>query len=377
MTEHTPHEVKAWFEERFGNPEKESLTPRQRVIQTINREEPDRVPFDFWGVPEVIDRLVDYFGVADEQEMLRLLGIDCRVVWPDYNGPALEQFEDNSFYGPWGFHRKLVQNDFSTYEEYASFPLADAKTAEDVRVWDKWANGRCWDWAKVPEQIDAMNTLVPYHIRYEVGGMFECAWAVYGLEKFLVDLIKNPEVPCAILDGYTDMFIDNVHNLMAVAGDKIDMLYTYDDVATQNGLMMSPKMWREFILPRHQRLNAVIKEYDKKIMYHSCGAIYKLIQPLIVEMGIDVLNPLQPRAKGMDMMHIKGEFGNQVAFHGGIDLQYTLPQGTTQEVVDEVQERCQILGKGGGYICTSAHYIQNDAPIENIAALYSAPRNNF
>lgn len=373
----SPQEVKAKLEKLYGNPEKETLTPRQRVIQTINRQVPDRVPFDFWGVPEVIDRLVEYFNVADEQEMLRLLGIDCRVVWPEYNGPPLEKFEDGSFYDAWGFHRKLVHNDFSTYEEYASYPLANAKTAKDVRAWDKWANGRCWNWAKIPAQIDAMNTPVRYHTRYEVGGIFEFAWAVYGLEKFLIDLVDNPEVPCAILDGYTDMFIDNIHSLMLIAGDKIDMLYTYDDVATQNDLMMSPSMWRKFIMPRHIRLNAAIKEYDVKIMYHSCGAIYKLIQPLINELEIDVLNPLQPRAKGMDMARIKREFGTQVAFHGGIDLQYTLPQGTTQEVASEVQERCRILGEGGGYICTSAHYIQNDVPIENIIAMYSTPRKIF
>lgn len=161
---------------------------------------------------------------------------------------------------------------------------------------------------------------------------------------------------------------------MEVAKGQIELVYTYDDVAIQNSLLMSPRMWRKFILPRHQRLNKVIKEYGVKIMYHSCGAVYPLIRPWIDEMGIDILNPLQPRAKGMDMEKIKAEFGKEIAFHGGVDLQHTLPYGSQQDVVDEVRHLCNALGRGGGYICTSAHYIQADVPVENIIALYLAPR---
>ena len=370
----SPHEVRAWLEELFSHPENEGLSPHQRVDEAINRRTTDRIPFDFWGVPEVIARLEEYFGVATEEEMLRLLGIDCRRVWPEYNGPPLERFENNSYYDAWGFHRKLVKNDFSSYSEYASYPLANVKDVNEVRNWDKWQTARCWDWSKVLQQIDAMNTSAQYHIRYEVGGIFEFSWGVYGLQKFLVDLVRKPEVPCAILEGYTDVFIDNVRNLLDVAGGKVDMLYTFDDIATQNGLLMSPQMWHNFILPCHQRLNRVIKEYGVKIMYHSCGSIIKLIQPLIEEMYIDVLNPLQPRARDMSMEKIKYEFGSRIAFHGGIDTQYTLPFGSPEDVAEEVRQRCQVLGHGGGYICTSAHYIQNDVPIENIIALYTAPR---
>jgi uroporphyrinogen decarboxylase len=154
------------------------------------------------------------------------------------------------------------------------------------------------------------------------------------------------------------------------------MVYTYDDVGIQGGLLMSPRMWRKYVLPRHQRLNAAIRScrYPVKIMYHSCGAVYPLIGAFVDEMGIDVLNPLQPRAAGMDMRRIKAEFGDRLSFHGAIDLQKTLPHGTPEEVQSEVRDRCQVLARGGGYICTSAHYIQADTPLANIFALYTAPR---
>jgi uroporphyrinogen decarboxylase len=371
----SPTEVRRLFEEKFGKPENDLMTPRERVAAAIEKQLPDRVPFDFWAVEETIGELKNYFDAQDEEELLRLLGIDCRLVSPDYIGPEPEKLPDGSYYTQWGDHRRLVKNNFSTYDEYASFPLADARSAAEVESWSKWPKTGYWDWLSVLPKIDKINQKVPYHIRYEVGGIFESAWALYGLDRFLVDLMQNPEVPVAILNCYTDLMIANVHNLLDAAGDKIDMLYTFDDIAIQNDLLMSPRLWRKYILPCHQRLNQVIKSYGVKIMYHSCGSIIKLVGPLIDEMGIDVLNPLQPRAAGMDMQTIKDVYGKKVAFHGAIDLQQTLPHGSPQDVFDEVRSRCNVLGKGGGYICTSAHYLQADIPLENILTMYLTPRN--
>lgn len=371
----SPEKVREMLEKLYGDPAADAMSPYERVETTVQLKKPDRVPFDFWGVPETILKLKNYLHAVDEEEMLRLLGVDCRLVSPDYIGPEPEKFPDGTFYSTWGSHRKIVHNDFSSYEEYASYPLEKATSRAEVESWEKWPKPEYWDWDSVAPKIDKLNDKVRYHIRYEVGGIFESAWALYGLDKFLIDLITNPEVPHAIMDRYTDLMIENVKHLAESAGEKIDMVYTYDDVAIQNNLLMSPRMWRKHILPRHQRLNKVIKEVGIKIMYHSCGSVVKLIEPFIDEMGIDVLNPLQPRAKDMDMGWIKKSFGSQIAFHGGIDLQHTLPLGSQQDVYDEVRERCEILGKGGGYICTSAHYIQGDVPIENIIAMYSTPRN--
>jgi uroporphyrinogen decarboxylase len=228
----------------------------------------------------------------------------------------------------------------------------------------------------VPEQCERLNSDVRHHLRYEVGGIFEWSWALRGFERFLFDLVEKPDVACAIMDRFTDIYIENTVRVINAAGGQLDMVYTYDDVGIQSGPLMSMRMWRNYILPRHQRLNAAIRaaRYPVKIMYHSCGAIYPFIRAFVEEMDIDVLNPLQPRAAGMDMTRIKAEFGDWLSFHGAIDIQDTLPHGTTEEVQSEVQERCRVLGSGGGYICTSAHYIQADTPLQNIIAMYTAPR---
>jgi uroporphyrinogen decarboxylase len=351
------------------------MSPYERVQSAVERRRGDRVPFDFWAVPEVISTLKAYLGVESEEELLQLLGVDCRIVTPDYLGPQPQRFPDGSFFTAWGEHRKLVANAFSTYEEYASYPLSEVLSTTEVETWPIWPKAEFWDWHSVVPKVQKINQETRYHIRYEVGGIFESAWALYGLEHFLVDLIDRPAIPCAIMDCYTDLMIDCVHRLMNAAHGSIDMVYTFDDVAIQNGLLMSAKMWRKYILPRHKRLNQVIKSYGLKIMYHSCGAISSLISPLVQEMGIDVLNPLQPRAAGMDMVKIKTEFGGKIAFHGGIDLQRTMVTGSPDEIREEVEERIRVLGSGGGYICTTAHQIQADAPLQNIVALYSAPRN--
>jgi uroporphyrinogen decarboxylase len=369
-----PGELRVYLQARYGQPQASAVTPWERVETTLAHRQPDRVPFDFWAVPEVWDRLCAALDAGPE-ELLSLLGVDCRMVTVPYVGSRARYLPDGTFVDAWGTHRRQVANEFGTYDEYASHPLAGAETISDVQQW-AWASPDEWDVSGVREQCEHLNGEVRYHLRYEVGGIFEWSWALRGFERFLLDLVEKPEVACAIMDRFTDIYIENAVRVIEAAGGMLDMVYTYDDVGMQNGLLLSPRMWRRYILPRHQRLNAAIRRarYPVKIMYHSCGAVYPLIGAFADEMGIDVLNPLQPRAAGMDMARIKAEFGDRLTFHGGIDIQQTLPRGTPEQVRAEVRGRCRVLGHNGGYICTSAHYIQADTPLENIIAMYTTPR---
>ena len=348
------------------------MSPRERVRMALSHREPDRVPVDLWAVPEVWQRLQHYFGDVSQAEVLRRLRVDARWVIPDYVGPerTLPNGVSVDHFGAW---RKEVQHEFGAYFEYAGYSLADAQTASDVRAWD-WSCTEYWDMNSIKSQLAQFDAEGDYFICYDVGGIFERSWGLLGLDRFLMDLATNPEVPCAIMDCMTDLYIANVTRLLEAGAGRIDMVYTWDDVAHQQGLFMSPAMWRKYIMPRHQRLNAAIRTFDVKLMFHSCGAIYPLIPDLIHEMSIDVLNPLQPRAKGIDIPRIKAEFGQQLAFHGAVDLQHTLPHGSPDEVRAEVRYLCDVLGRGGGYILSAAHYIQNDVPTENILALFKTPR---
>jgi uroporphyrinogen decarboxylase len=376
----SPRDLGAYLESHYGHPEDAALSPWERVEMALAHREPDRVPFDFWAVPEVWEILRRALGLegdvsSDDERVLRLLGIDCRMVEPQYVGGKARELPDGTYIDAWGTHRRQVTNEFSSYGEYAGHPLAEAETVGEVLGWD-WASPGDWDVSDVNEQCARLNEDLRYHLRYEVGGIFEWAWGLRGFERFLLDLAEKPEIACAIMDRFTDIYIENTLRVIEAAEGQLDMVYTYDDVGIQNGLLMSPRMWRKYILPRHQRLNAAIRSarYPVKIMYHSCGAVFPLIGPFVDEMGIDVLNPLQPRAAGMDLARIKAEFGDRLSFHGAIDIQHTLPHGTPDAVQTEVRERCNLLGRGGGYICTSAHHLQADTPMENMVAMYTTPR---
>jgi uroporphyrinogen decarboxylase len=370
-----PGSLRAYLEAHYGRQDGDTISPWQRVETALAHREPDRVPFDFWAVPEVWDKLRAGLAAEDDEDVLRLLGVDCRMVTARYVGGRARTLPDGTFVDAWGTHRRRVRNLFSTYDEYASHPLAEAETVADVLAWD-WPSPDDWAVSGVYEQCRRLNADQRYHLRYEVGGIFEWSWGLRGFERFLLDLVEKPEVACAIMDRFTDLYIAITLRIIASARGLLDMVYTYDDVGMQSGLLISPRMWREYVLSRHQRLNAAIRAaaYPVKLMYHSCGAIYPLIQAFADEMGIDVLNPIQPRAAGMDAARIKAGFGQRLSFHGGIDIQHTLPRGTPGDVQAEVQERCRILGRGGGYICASAHYLQADTPLENVVAMYTAPR---
>jgi uroporphyrinogen decarboxylase len=171
------------------------------------------------------------------------------------------------------------------------------------------------------------------------------------------------------MDRLAEVHAESLRAALAAAGDRIDLAYFYDDIATQSSLMISKPMWRRFVKPRHELIIAPARALGKPVMYHCDGAVYPLI-PELLEMGVSVLNPIQPDARGMNPVSLKAEFGDRLAFHGGIDIVKTLPRGTPAEVAAEVRERVSVLGRGGGYILCSSHHIQPDTPLANIFAMY-------
>ena len=350
-----------------------SILPRERVELALSHMQPDRVPTDFWSVPEVITKLQKYFKVDTEEEVLSALQIDVREINPVYIGPALRVMPDGSYYKHMGHHVRNVSNAFSTYEEYISFPLAYANSVDDLRKYEYWPNPDNYDYENLVDRIGNLHDR--YYIKLFSGGLFELAWELRGLEQFYMDMVLNPEMVHFTMQKLTDFFVEYVKRTMQVAGEKYDAVYTYDDIASQRALLVSKSMWSELIKPYHVQLGNTIKSFGKKVLYHSCGAIYDMLDEL-KELPIDILNPIQPLAVGMDIEKIKKNYGSRFTFHGGIDIQYLLPYGTKQEIVESVGRTIDILGKDGGYILTTAHNIQNDTSAENIETMYTAARNH-
>jgi uroporphyrinogen decarboxylase len=261
-----------------------------------------------------------------------------------------------------------VDNPYGAYEEFASWPLSQATSVAELHS-HPWPEPDWWDFKPIPGLLRLMDEYDEYHIRFRIGSIFELSWQLRGMQEFLVDLALDPGIPVYIMDRFTELYLENLRRVLEIAGDRLDMIYFYDDVATQNSLMISKEMWHEYIRPRHAKLVDLAHAYGKPVMYHCDGAIHHLI-PELIDLGIDVLNPIQPDAKGMDLKRIKEEYGDKLTFHGGVDIIKTMPRGTPAEVIAEVSERVNVLGKNGGYILCSSHHLQPDTPVENILAMY-------
>lgn len=268
----------------------------------------------------------------------------------------------------WGRVFQVKENPYGAYEEISRYPLSDAQTVSDCQDYN-WPDPDWWDFSGVPEVISQFDDQQEYHLRYRMGSIFEIAWQLRGMDKFLLDMALDSSIPLYIMERLTEVFVEITKRFLQAAEGRVDMVYFYDDVATQDSLLISQDMWQKQIYPYHRRLIEASQSESTKVMYHCDGAIYPLI-PRLLEMGVNVLNPIQADAKGMDPRKLKSEFGDRLAFHGGIDIIDTLPNGTTDDVKNEVQTRIQELSKNGGYIMASSHHIQADTPLENIQAMY-------
>ncbi len=199
---------------------------------------------------------------------------------------------------------------------------------------------------------------------------FELSWYMTGYEKFLMDLVTEAEYLPHLMDRIMHYIIDAGKVLLGMG---VDILWCGDDFGGQNGMLIDPVTWRSQIKPR---IRFMFEEFRKvqpdiKLAWHSCGSILPIL-PDFIELGLDILNPIQPLAKGMEPEFLKSEYGRDLTFFGGIDVQELLPTGTPQQVKDEVRRRIDILGKNGGYIIAPAHNIQPDTPVENVQAFFEA-----
>ncbi len=381
-------------------------TSRQRVNRALSHQQPDRTPVDFLATPEIWDQLIQHFSLVPTERndaiyfdpawerILDLLDVDCQVVsydqfcappdkirsagssidwWGSFGrstpGRMWRQMHQNGVLSDiWGRKFKAVATPAGHFEELADFPLANAQTTADLRN-HPWPEPDWFDFSPIPDVLKKLDMENERHIRFRIGSVFEIAWQLRGMEQFMVDLTTQPEIPLYIMDRLADVYVENTKRVLELGKGRFDMVYLYDDLASQENLLLSVKMWRSTIRPRQARIIEAAKKWGIPVMYHTDGAAYKII-PELIDMGVDVLNPVQPRVKGMEFDRLKNEFGNALSFHGGIDIVKTLPSGSEEDVRGEVRENIRILGKDGGYVMASSHHIQAGTPLANIMAMY-------
>jgi uroporphyrinogen decarboxylase len=359
------------------------MDARERVAMALDHKEPDRVPVDYWATAGVNARLLEHFGFSDQEELLEHFDVDFRYIdGPKYVGPEPEVHEDGSVEDHWGVPRVRVEvgsaGQSTVYREVLDFPLRDAQSIEEIRDYPKWPSPDWFDYGCVADQVaearSSGKVVIFMGDRMNRCAQLKPAMYLRGVDQILVDVAIEPEIAEYIFGRVAEFYVEYGRRTLEAAGGGIDILMLGDDFGTQKGPFMSPQMWRRFLRPGFKEFVDLGRRYGCKVGHHSCGSIRPIIGDLI-ECGLDILNPVQPDVHDMDRRELKESFGDRLSFHGSISIQKTLPFGTPDEVRDEVRERFETLGPGGGFIFCTAHNIQADTPTENVVALFDAYRS--
>ncbi len=340
----------------------ETMTSRERWLTVLRREKPDRVPLDYRATPEVTRRLMRHFGCADAAALLECLHVDRSIsASPRYVGPAIPEDAD-----VFGCRYKYVDYGTGSYRECIFHPLAEHETVEEIEQRYTWPSPDWWDYSGIPEQTAEWET---YPVRGGHSEPFLDYKNLRGQAQAFADLILSPEIVHYCLDKLFDLCYQNVLRIYEEIPGKVMITSVAEDLGSQEDLMYSLAQIHEFLLPGMKRMMDLAHEAGAYVLHHSDGAIRKVL-PDMIEVGIDILDPVQWRCRGMEREGLKRDFGDKIIFHGGMDNQYTLAFGSIAEVRQEVMDNLRILGEGGGYILAPCHNIQPVSPVENIVAMY-------
>ncbi|MCD6318083.1 hypothetical protein J7M02_03330, partial [Candidatus Aerophobetes bacterium] len=365
------------------------MNPRERVIKSINHEEPDRVPIAMGGTAQKFDEpvileLLDYFGIPQTkleyvfasfrftyfcEDLWQKLGVDTRYVYvnPEKYFTIDIQKQGKKYINEWGLDLDFGRGAFSDSLTLRQAPLREANL-KDVEKY-KWPKPDPIKLTqglrkKAKSFLEKGYPVIAY--RPVVAGIFSISRFLRGTEQFFMDMILNKDFAITLLDKVTQVQKLYYDALINAVGDYIQVVEIEDDLGTQQAPMISPKLYNELIKPKHAELIRFIKKKQPKIkvMIHSDGSIAKLI-PGFIEAGVDIVNPIQTSAKDMDLKYLKREFGDKIVFQGGIDTQRIL-RGRTKEVEEEVKRVVDILAPGGGYLFGPSQNLTRDIPKENI-----------
>jgi len=380
------------------------MSSRERILKSINHEEPDRVPFDLAGStwtgitntayqnlrihlglnlvePEWSDVIQQI--VVPSEEILTQLNVDTRGVFPltSHNWDIYSKLKDVGdyfeYHDEWGFTHhfpkdgywfSLVKNsmdqvDFDSEGVIEGFPWPDAGNKQ------RFAGMR-------EKAIQFRNQDKIVMTKGLCAGLFEMHQRVRGMENAMLDPFFFPVNSDKLIGKLADLKIEFWDSLLDEIGDVVDIVGEGDDYGTQQSQLIAPDQFREYYKPHFARVLGFIKKKSPnvKLLFHSCGNVRPII-PDLIEIGVNLLNPVHITATGMEPVQLKKDFGKDVVFWGGgVDTQHVLPNGTPQQVKDDVKRNIEALAPGGGFVFSTVHNIQAEVPPQNIMAMIEAIR---
>ena len=367
------------------------MTHRERYACSISHRTPDRVPLDFEGTTltscheAVLRKLAIWCGIQENdrdaaiEKILSKYDVDFRRVGELFEPQSalldVTQLSNGKYVDGWGIEKTYT----GIYWDITNHPLKNA-TLKEIMAFP-WPDASQIDRKRLELHANRAKQLfydTDYVVvaEHPVFGYLELGCWMFGFDDFLCRLLSEPETTEWFFSNYHHYVTDICELYYGALGDYIHLTTSGDDFGTQKGPFISPKLFETAISPWYQKRIGMIKQIcNIQYFHHSCGSVFKLLD-CIIDMGVDILNPIQPSAFEMEPERLKSKYGDQIVFWGGIDEQYLLTSGTPQEVREEVRRVCGVLGKNGGYIMSASHNIQPDVPVENIDAMLRAFEEN-
>jgi len=371
-----------------------AMTHRERVLAAVSHKQPDKVPIDLGGtrdsslVAEAYEKVKKYFGVEAEEKLcdrmmrvvhvderiLQALDIDTRAVFPGAPTKGLgQELSPRKYRDAWGVVR--VHPEGSYYYDQTEFALSGEITIHDIAKYP-------WPDPNDPGLMRGLKERVKW-IRENTDGaavltlpapFVHLSQYLRGFEDWFCDIMLNPKRLEALFDAILEVTLQIARNELKEVGQEVDIVICADDLGAQTGLQMSHNKYVQLIKPRHEKFFRQVHEMSPaKLLLHTCGSVARIIDDLI-EIGVDILNPVQPSAAGMNPFDLKKKYGSRLAFWGGPDAQKTLPFGSVEDIKKMVEALVEGMGAEGGFILSSCHNIQPDVPLENILALFRHAR---
>ena len=356
-----------------GNHETGTLTPKQRVQQCFARRDPGRVPLDYSANPGIDGRLKEHFGLApdDNEGLLDALSIDFRHISPPYTGPKLHADLPDRRIDEWGARMQWIEHETGGYWDYCDFPLRDA-TVEEVRAWPM-PDPDDYDYRQVAHRCVALAEFGLVAGNPGMGDIINKSGMVGGHEWAFVALADDDPAFALLVDRRLDIQLEVLRRTLSAGEGLFDVLYIGEDLGTQRGPLIGADLFRRAVRPRLQRFVDLGIEFDIPVMIHSCGSSSWAFDDFI-EMGISVVDTLQPEAHDMSPARLKKRFGDRLAFHGMISTAGPLATGDVEDTVAVVRDTLATMKPGGGYALAPTHQIQDNTPTENVVAMYRAAR---
>ena len=347
-------------------------TSKERVLIAFASQVPDRVPINYLANPGIDRRLKDHFGLGpdDAEGLRRALEVDFRGVGAPYVGPKLHPDYADRIVDNWGIHRRWIAHETGGYWDYCDFPLKVA-TEEEVAAWPM-PSPDDYDYSGVREACERQREYAVYATT-GLGDIINGNGMLRTMEQTLVDLITGDPAGMLLADRRMGIQLEVTRRVVEVSADGIDFLWLGEDLGTQISPLISLALFRKQIRPRYQRFVDLARAHGLPVMMHSCGSSSWAFDDYI-EMGITVVDTLQPEAKDMSPGYLKERFGGRLAFHGCISTAGPVADGSVADVVANCRETLDIMMPGGGYCFAPTHMLQDNSPTENVVAMYETAK---